>query len=114
MNAGDVVRVKELLPGSNRTFMDEPKNVLGYVYETYYIGKVKGFSVISENGIDLGCFSSREKQGFAVYVSTLEFVYDFRTRQLLERDWERGLFAPFLEEVRELKRVHRPYRHTDG
>lgn len=35
---------------------EEPKNVLGYVYETFYIGKTKGYSIITEKGIALGCF----------------------------------------------------------
>ena len=105
MNLGDVVRIKELHPQSGRTFMDEPKNVLGYLYETFYIGKTMGYSIITESGIDLGCFSSLEKQAYVVYVSTLDFFYDFRTPEILRRDWDKGMFRPFLEEVQELKKT---------
>jgi len=106
MNLGDVVRIKELYPQSGRTFMGEPKNVLGYVYETFYIGKTKGYSIITENGVDLGCFSSLEKQAYVVYVSNLDFVYNFRTSEILKKDWGKGLFRPFLEEVHDLKKLH--------
>ncbi len=86
--------------------MDEPKNVLGYVYEVYYIGNIKGYSIITENGIALGPFSSPEKQDFVVYVSTLDFIYNFRTDKILERDWRSGFFEPFWEEVHELKKTY--------
>jgi len=84
MRVGTVVGIKELYPDCGRTLMDEPKNVLGYVYEMFYIGKRNGYSIISENGVDLGAFSSMEKQGFVVYVSTLDFIYNFRTVKKLE------------------------------
>lgn len=110
MKVGTVVRIKELNPDSGRTFMEEPKNVLGYVYESFFIGKRIGYSVISENGVDLGAFSSVEKQAYVVYVSSLDFIYNFRTLAKLHQDWEKGLFSPFLEEVHDLKKITR-YGH---
>lgn len=102
---GNVVRVRGHA-NSKITFLGEPKNSLAYVYEVYQLGRERGVSVITESGCDLGGFSPDEQEDYLVYVSTIDFKYDFRSVSWLDHDWKKGLFRPFLEEVEELKSLY--------
>ena len=104
LNVGDVVRIKGH-ENRDTTFLGEPKNSLGYVYEVYHLGKERGVSIITESGCDLGGFSPDEISDHLVYVSTIDFKYDFRSVSWLFQDWKKGKFYPFIKEVEELKSI---------
>lgn len=102
LQVGDVVRVKAH-GGSPETFMNQPENTLGYIYELYPWKDGWGVAVISENGMNLGGFSNEDQEDYIVYVSSLEFRYVYEDLPKLKLDWEDGIFQPFLDEVKELK-----------
>ena len=87
---GDIVRVTS-------SFLNEPKNVLAYVYDEYSIsGNDHGVSIITENGCDLGGFSEDEQEQYLEFVRKSGHTYDFRNVIQLDWDFSR-IIKPLIE-----------------
>lgn len=86
---GDLVKV--LWP-----FLGEEAGVTAYVYETYQLGypphESYGVSLITENGCNLGGFSSVEQKMYLEPAGHTDFQYEFRSVSFLADDWRRGKF----------------------
>lgn len=81
---GDIVKITS-------SFLDEPANVLGYVYEEYGTpGKdYWGVSIITENGADLGGFSVDEQDNYLLFERKSGYHYIFKNVIQLDRDFEK-------------------------
>lgn len=84
---GDIVKIKS-------SFLDEPVNVLGYVYEEYNLAGNRnndwgwnGVSIITENGVDLGGFSADEQKQYLEFVRKSGYHYSFANVIKLDRDF---------------------------
>jgi len=81
---GDIVRIKS-------SFLGEPENVLGYVYQNYNLGgeyETDGVSIITENGVDLGGFSGAEQVEYLQFVRKSKYLYKFKNVIQLDKDFE--------------------------
>lgn len=75
----------------NVSFLDEPPNILAFVYEKYVdfdFPDYFGISIITENGIDLGGFSIEEQNKYLEFVKDTDFEYEFRNVIQLDYDFE--------------------------
>lgn len=91
LRVGDIVRV---IP----TFLGNPENMLGFVYETYTDfddATKKGVSIILENGSDLGGFSYKEQQKYVVFVRKSGFNYEFKNVTKLRDDFDSKIKLAF-------------------
>lgn len=78
---GDIVKVRS-------SFLGEVDNVLAYVYECYAIGDHEGVSIITENGVDLGGFSTYEQSQYLEFIRKSNHLYQFKNVIQLDRDFE--------------------------
>lgn len=86
LKVGDIVQI-------NSSFMGEPVGVLAYIYETYQDfdqPTLKGVSVITKNGKDLGGFSVEEQKTYLQFVRESGVDYEFKNVLQLDRDWAEG------------------------
>lgn len=82
---GQLVRLKMAVLG-------EPIGTVCYVYEAYMIGREAGVSLITQNGVDLGGFSTQEQAQFLIHVYDTDFYYTFRSVTWLAADFNQGFF----------------------
>lgn len=78
-------------------------NDLGLVYELYKdfdYPTLRGVSIISRGGRDLGGFSYDEQQKYLKLVKRTGFEYDFKNVIELGRDFLAGKFTALFEEVK--------------
>ncbi len=81
---GDIVKI-------TTSFLGEPPNCFGYLYEEYGTPGTYfwGFSVITENGGDLGGFSADEQDKYLVFERKSGYQYQFKNVIQLDRDFEK-------------------------
>ncbi len=79
---GDIVLVKP-------SFLSNPANSYGFVYEIYPRGKELGYgvSIILENGCNLGGFSPDEQSKYLSFVCSSDVDYTFANVTKLQRDF---------------------------
>jgi hypothetical protein len=77
----------------------QPAGTLGIVYEDYALSTrthswdpMRGVSVITEDGEDLGGFTVREQEDYLEMVRVTGFRYRFINVMRLREDWEAGIF----------------------
>lgn len=87
LKVGDVV---VLLRG----FLDAKSGERAFVYEQYDLsgGTVRGASIITETGVDLGGFSESEQQEFLTFAYASGLKYKFKNISQVAADYRRGLF----------------------
>ena len=99
---GDIVRVQ-------KSFLGEPEGIHGYVYGEYNLGgDDNGVFVITENGVNLGGFSSTcdlvfdasdvnsEQLEFLVYVRDSGYKYEFKNVIQLDKDFHNLIYPCFI------------------
>jgi hypothetical protein len=95
LKIGDIVLVKS-------SFMGQPPNMLGLVYETYQdfdYPAEKGVSIVLSNGKNLGGFSKMEQHTHLDYVCETEFEYEFTNAMQLDVDIRAGIFKKVFESL---------------
>lgn len=85
LHVGDIVKIKA-------SFLGEPANCLGYVYEKYRIGNEGGVQILTENMTDLGGFSDEECNEYLEYVRHSNLFYSFSNVMQLDNDIRKGFF----------------------
>lgn len=91
LQVGDIVIV-------TTSFLGNPENMLGFVYETYTDfdnSKKNGVSIILENGCDLGGFSYKEQQMYLSFVRKSGFNYEFKNVTKLRNDFHSKIKLAF-------------------
>lgn len=95
LEVGDIVLV-------TRSFMGQPANMLGLVYETYddfdYPSE-NGASIILSNGKNLGGFSREEQHAYLDFVCETDFEYEFTNVMQLAADERSGIFKKVFENL---------------
>ena len=86
LSIGDLARLKMPILG-------EPAGTLAVVYEHYLIGQSAGVSLITENGVDLGGFSTAEQYTSLERLGTTGMAYQFTNVMNLATDFRRGMFT---------------------
>jgi len=92
---GDLVRVK-------RSFLGNPENALGYIYDTYEDfdnSENQGVCIILHNGADLGGFSYEEQQSYLDKIKESGFHYEFQNVIKLSHDYQDGKFDRVFNDV---------------
>ena len=91
---GDIVRVK-------KSFLGEPEGIRGYVYDEYNSGDDNSVLVVTENGVNLGSFSSTcdlifdasdmnsEQIEFLTFLNYSGYKYEFKNVIQLDRDFNK-------------------------
>lgn len=89
------------------SFLNEPENVIAYVYEVYDRPGLSGISLITQNGTDLGGFSIDEQDRFLEYYGDTGQVYQFKNVIQLAADWRAGLFKFWADNPEKFKHTRR-------
>lgn len=88
LEVGDIVKVKT-------SFLNEPANVLAFVYEVYFIDKEPGVCIITQNGINCGGFSQDEIDSYLAFERHSGIGYEFKNVIHLDRDFETKIKPAF-------------------